>query len=119
VPAAAAAVPIGADTPGGKIYRQVCAACHMANGSGVPNMQPALAGSAVVAGDSARLIDVLLRGPAAALPSDRERFSNVMPPFAFLSDEDLASVINYLRNNFAPAAGQVTPAQIAAQRAKP
>jgi glucose/arabinose dehydrogenase/cytochrome c5 len=119
VPAAAAAVPIGADTPGGKIYRQVCAACHMANGSGVPNMQPALAGSTVVAGDSARLIDVLLRGPAAALPSDRERFSNVMPPFAFLSDEDLASVINYLRNNFAPAAGQVTPAQIAAQRAKP
>ena len=111
--------PIGADTPGGKIYRQVCAACHMPNGSGVPNMQPALAGSAVVAGDSTRLIEVLLRGPAAALPPDRAKFSNVMPPFAFLSDDDLASVINYLRNNFAPAAGQVIPAQVAAQRTKP
>jgi mono/diheme cytochrome c family protein len=42
-----------------------------------------------------------------------------MPPFAFLSDDDLASVINYLRKNFAPAAGPVTPAQVAAQRAKP
>ena len=114
-----AAASIGADTPGGKIYRQVCAACHMPNGSGVPNMQPALAGSAVVAGDSTRLINVLLRGPAAALPADREKFSNVMPPFAFLSDDDLASVINYLRANFAPAARQVTPAQITAQRAKP
>jgi glucose/arabinose dehydrogenase len=114
-----AAAPIGADTPGGKIYLQTCAACHMPNGSGVPNMQPALAGSAVVAGDSTRLINVLLRGPAAVLPPDREKFSNVMPPFAFLSDDDLASVINYLRKNFAPAAGPVTPAQVAAQRAKP
>ena len=61
-----AAAPIGADTTGGKIYRQVCAACHMANGSGVPNMQPALAGSAVVAGDSPRLIKVLLRGRLVA-----------------------------------------------------
>ena len=118
-PVSSPVAPVEADTPGGKIYRQVCAACHMANGSGVPNMQPALAGSAVVAGDSVRLINVLLRGPAAVLPPDREKFSNVMPPFAFLSDDDLASVINYLRHNFAPAAGQVTPAQVAGQRAKP
>ena len=110
---------VGADTPGGKIYRQVCAACHMPDGGGVPNMQPALAGSAVVAGDSTRLIKVLLRGPAAVLPPDRPKFSNVMPPFAFLNDDDLASIINYLRNNFAPGAGQVTSAQIAAQRGQP
>jgi glucose/arabinose dehydrogenase/mono/diheme cytochrome c family protein len=111
--------PIAADTHGGKIYAQVCAACHMPDGSGVPNMQPALSGSAVVAGDSTQLINVLLRGPAAALPPDRAKFSNVMPPFAFLSDDVLASVINYLRANFAPAAPKVTPAQVAAQRAGP
>ena len=110
------AAPIGADTPGGKIYQQVCAACHMPNGSGVPGMQPALAGSAVVAGDPARLIDVLLKGPAAVLPADREKFSNVMPPFAVLSDADLASVITYLRKNFAPRTSDVTPAQVAARR---
>ncbi|MFZ0827688.1 MAG: c-type cytochrome [Verrucomicrobiia bacterium] len=114
---APAAMAIGADTPGGKIYRQICAACHMLNGSGVPNMQPALAGSAVVAGDATQLINVLLRGPAAALPPDRAKFSNVMPPFGFLNNDDLASVINYLRNNFAPAGERVTPAQVAAQRA--
>ncbi|MDB6115533.1 MAG: cytochrome c class, partial [Lacunisphaera sp.] len=66
----------GTDSPGGKIYLQVCAACHMPDGRGVPTMQPALAGSAVVAGDPERLINVILKGPAAVLPPDREKFSN-------------------------------------------
>jgi len=110
---------IGADTPGGKFYTLVCAACHMPNGSGVPGMQPALTGSAVVAGDSDRLINVILKGPAAVLPPDREKFSNVMPPFAAVcNDAQVAGLINYLRANFAPSAPPVTPEQVAAQRAK-
>ena len=110
--------PIAADTPGGKIYAQVCAACHMPNGSGVPGMQPALAGSPVVAGDSDRLINVLLKGPAAVLPPNREKFAGAMPPFNVYSDADIASVINYLRINFASTAPKVTAEQVAAQRAK-
>lgn len=110
--------PIGADTPGGKIYLQVCAACHMPNGSGVSGMQPALTRNAVVGGNSATLINVLLKGPASVLPADREKFSNVMPPFGVLSDSDVASVINYLRKNFAPGAPEVTPVEVAAQRSK-
>jgi len=110
--------PIAADTPGGKIYAQVCAACHMPNGSGVPGTQPALAGSAVIAGDPDRLINVLLKGPAEVLPPDREKFTAAMPPFVIYNDADLASVINYLRANFAPAAPKVTAEQVAAQRGK-
>lgn len=113
--------PIGADTPGGRTYLQVCAACHMPNGSGVASMQPPLAGSPIVAGDPVRLINVVLQGPAAVLPADRERYANVMPPFgAVFSDEDIAAVINYVRANFAPAGTvPVSPAQVAAQRAHP
>ena len=112
---------IGADTPGGKIYQQLCAACHMPNGSGVPSMQPALAGSAVVAGDANRLINVILKGPAAVLPADREKFNNVMPPFAAAyNDAQIASLVNYLRRNFAPAAtGEVTADQVAVARRQP
>ncbi len=90
----------------------------MPNGGGVPSMQPALAGNPVLAGDTDRLINILLKGPAAVLPPDREKFSNTMPPFNVLGDSDLASVINYLRANFAPAAPKVTAEQVAAQRAK-
>jgi mono/diheme cytochrome c family protein len=117
-PAPVAAAPVGADSPGGKSYLLYCAPCHMPNGTGVSGMQPALTGSAVVAGDPDRLINVLLRGPAAVLPADREKFSNVMPPFALLSDADIASVINYLRQNFAAGATQVTATQVAAARAR-
>ncbi len=108
---------VGVNTPGGRIYQTVCAACHMQNGSGVPAMQPALAGSSVVAGETNRLIKVLLLGPAAVLPANREKFSNVMPPFGSVyNDREIASVINYLRKNFAPSAPEVTPAQVAAMR---
>jgi len=111
--------PIAVDTHGGKIFSQVCAACHMPNGSGVPGMQPPLVGSAVIAGDSDRLINVILKGPAAVLPADRPKYLNVMPPFATVyNDADIASLINYLRANFAPTAPKVTAEQVAAQRAK-
>jgi thiosulfate dehydrogenase len=110
--------PIDADSPGGQIYAQVCAACHMPNGSGVPKMQPPLEGSTVGAGNSDQLINVLLKGPAAVLPADREKYSNVMPPFAIYSDDQIAGLINYLRANFAASAPKVTPEQVAAQRKK-
>ena len=119
VVAAPPALLLGNETPGGKIYAQACAACHMPNGGGVPSMQPALAGSKIIAGDSTQLINVLLRGPAAVLPAAREKFGNVMPAFgSVLTDDDLAGVINYLRKNFAPARAAVTADEVAAQRAK-
>jgi mono/diheme cytochrome c family protein len=116
--AAQVAAPIDANTPGGKIYTQICAVCHMPNGTGVPGMQPALVRNSVISGDTTQLINVLLKGPAAVLPADRAKYSNVMPPFASLSDSDLASVINYLRKNFAKGTPEVTTAEVAAQRAK-
>jgi glucose/arabinose dehydrogenase/mono/diheme cytochrome c family protein len=111
--------PVEANTPGARIYAAVCAACHMPNGSGVPQMQPPLKGSSVVAGDPGTLIQVLLKGPAAVLPADRQKYQNVMPPFgAVYSDADLASVINFVRANFAPGSARVTAADVAAQRGK-
>jgi glucose/arabinose dehydrogenase len=110
-------IPVNATTPGGRIYAQLCAACHMPAGTGVPGMQPALVGSEVVSGDTNRLINVLLKGPQAVLPPDREKFSNVMPALAAVyNDEEIASVINFLRSNFAPNSALVTAEQVKAQR---
>jgi glucose/arabinose dehydrogenase/mono/diheme cytochrome c family protein len=118
-PSVQAYPPILADTPGAKIFAQVCAACHMPNGSGVPGMQPPLVGSAVISGDTTQLINVLLQGPAKVLPADRPKFQNVMPPFGpVYKNADIASLVNYLRANFAPNAPKITPEEVAAQRAK-
>lgn len=101
---------------GRTVFEQICAACHMVDGSGAGQMQPALVGSAVVKGDVTQLIRVMLNGPAAVLPADRPKYANVMPAFSVLSDQQIAEVLTYVRQNFGGGAPAVTPAQVAAQR---
>jgi mono/diheme cytochrome c family protein len=89
----------------------------MADGTGVPNMQPDLTRSAVVKGSPRTFVSVVLRGPASVLPASRKKYSNAMPPMSSLNDSEVASVVTYVRNRFGGAAGRVTAAQVAAVRA--
>ena len=102
---------------GSQLFQQICAACHMPDGGGVSGMQPPLVGSAVVAGDPTTLIRVLLDGPAKALPADRVKYANQMPPFAAaFNDGDIAEVLSFCRRVFAKGTSAITPEQVAAQR---
>jgi mono/diheme cytochrome c family protein len=103
-------------SPGKTLYEQICASCHMADGSGAGQMHPALLGSKVVKGDIAQIIRVVLKGPALVLPSDRPKYGNVMPAFSMLTDDQIASVLTYVRQNFGRGATAITPLQVAAQR---
>jgi mono/diheme cytochrome c family protein len=116
--ASAAPATPAADSPGGKLYSMACATCHMPDGSGVPGMQPALMGSKVVAGPPATVIKVLLLGPEKALPAHKATSGNQMPQFDSLSDEDIASILTYVRKTFGKGASAITPAQVKAQRPK-
>ncbi|HEU0090718.1 MAG TPA: PQQ-dependent sugar dehydrogenase [Vicinamibacteria bacterium] len=107
-----------AESPGGKLYALACATCHMPDGSGVPGLQPALVGSKVVAGPPATVIKVLLLGPEKALPAHKATSGNQMPQFDSLSDEEIASIVTYVRKTFGKGASAVTPAQVKAQRPK-
>ena len=101
---------------GAEIYQQVCVACHMPDGKGVPGMQAPLVGSQIVAGDPSTLIRVVLKGPAAVLPADRQKYGVVMPPFETYGDADLAAVITYVRATFGSNASTVTADQVKARR---
>jgi glucose/arabinose dehydrogenase/cytochrome c5 len=107
--------------PRGKaLYTQLCASCHMAEGGGVPNLQPSLVESSVVRGDPATLVRTILQGPAAVLPADRPKYSNVMPGFApALNDTQAADLASFLRQAFGGIRDAVTPAQVAALRKQP
>ncbi len=108
-----------ADTAkGAELYAQACAVCHMADGSGVPNMQPSLDDSKVLAGDSTTLVRLLLEGPKKVLPANRTRYSNEMPTFDSLSDDEIAALANYVRHTFAAKKDVVTPRRVAALRPK-
>ncbi|MCR6655078.1 MAG: cytochrome c [Opitutus sp.] len=100
-------------------YDLHCGLCHMADGSGAGRMSPPIEGSALVAGDPAPLIDLLLHGPDAVLPKPRKKYTSVMLPYRHLTDEQLADVVTYMRTQLIdPPAGAVTPVQIAERRKK-
>lgn len=93
---------------GKTVYDANCVACHQASGKGVPGAFPALAGSAVVLGDPAAHIEILLKG----------RTGTAMAAFKQLSDVELSAVTTYTRNAFGNKAEQnlVQPREFTAAR---
>ena len=98
---------------GEKVYAGTCAACHQANGMGLPNTFPPLAGSKVVLGPKDDQIKLVLHGRKGGYRPNTE-----MPPQAALSDVDLAAAITFTRHSFGNKAqeGVVQPAEVKAQR---
>ena len=92
---------------GEKVYLTNCVACHQATGVGVPGAFPALKGDAVVLGEQAGQVKVLLNGQGAG-----------MPAWKSLSDVEIASVITYTRNAWGNKADDniVQPSEVAAAR---
>lgn len=102
---------------GKTVYDQYCATCHQANGGGVPNLNPPLKGTDYVVGDKARLIQIVLQGSNVGLEVNGVVYSNAMPPNDFLSDEDVAHVLSYIRSSFGNQADPVSAAEVTAIRA--
>ncbi|MNK23537.1 Quinoprotein glucose dehydrogenase B precursor [compost metagenome] len=94
---------------GKTIYQQYCASCHKENGQGVLGTFPALAGSAKVKADPKTLIPILLNGISKA------QAGVAMPAFNFLSNEEAAAVLTYIRQNWSNNASAVTTSQIKKQ----
>ena len=93
---------------GEKVYQANCAACHQANGMGLPGAFPAINGSKVATGPIAAHIDVVLNGrPGTAMAAFGGQ----------LSDADIAAVVTYQRNAWDNKMGDLAqPAEIAAAR---
>lgn len=103
---------------GKKIYNTYCLSCHQADGSGVPGLNPPLIKTTWVLGDKKRLINIVLKGMNEPIEVEDERYENVMAPHAFLKDDQVADVLNYIRNSFGNKASRVTAAEVKAVRAK-
>jgi cytochrome c oxidase subunit 2 len=74
---------------GEKVYATSCAACHQANGAGLPPTFPALKDSPIATGDIAAHIDIVVNGKSGT----------AMAAYGpQLSKADLAAVITYERN---------------------
>jgi cytochrome c oxidase subunit 2 len=93
---------------GEAVYNASCAACHQANGQGIPGTFPAIAGGAVSKGTIEKHLEIVIKGKAGTA---------MMPFGPQLNDLDLAAVITYERNAFGNNTGDlVQPAQVKAAR---
>ncbi|UGU16586.1 cytochrome c [Sinomicrobium kalidii] len=97
---------------GEKVYKQYCATCHQANGSGVPNLNPPLRETTYVTGDKTELIRIIINGSDAGLEVNGQTYANVMPPHDFLSDRQIAQLLSYIRNSFGNTATPVAEKEV-------
>ena len=71
-------------------YQQLCTACHLSTGLGMPPVYPALKGSSIAVGHPiSRQIELILNGvPGSAMQAYADQ----------LTDEELAAIVTYVRN---------------------
>jgi mono/diheme cytochrome c family protein len=106
-----------ANTPGGKLYAQQCAACHLEDGKGhAPYIAPLAGNPVVLDTDSTSLINITLNGSArvvvAGMP-DAYR----MPQFrVLLKDEEIADIVSFVRSSWGNRAAPITGGQVAKVR---
>ncbi len=106
---------------GAEVYRREghCATCHQPDGLGLSAAHfPPLAGTKWIQGDEERLIKLTLNGLLGSIEVKGVHYSGLVPmtPFKWLSDEEIASVLTYVRNSFGNAASVIMPEQVKAVR---
>jgi mono/diheme cytochrome c family protein len=97
----------------------VCGACHGQSGEGTA-AGPPLAGSEWVNGPEENLIRIQLRGLQGPITvkGQEYNFPGGMMALAYQTDEQISSVLTYIRNSFGNSAPPVAAAAIAALRSE-
>ncbi len=104
------------------VFEKNCSICHQPHGLGLPGQFPPLAGSDwVSAKEPGRIIRIVLNGLQGPITVNDHAFNNTMVPWKdTLSDEEIAAVLTFVRQNKAWGndASAVTPEQVKAVREK-
>ena len=97
---------------GAMLYEQACLPCHQPEGKGLAGVYPSLENSNWIAGNPERLIRIVLHGLTGPIKVNGRLFltetPTTMPSFAGLTDEQIASLLTYLRSSFGNNAGNVS-----------
>jgi mono/diheme cytochrome c family protein len=103
---------------GKKIFSANCATCHQASGLGVAGQYPPLAGSEIVNGGSHRPVMIVLKGLQGPLTIKGQHYgSAVMQPWEkTLTDQKIADVLTYVRQEWGNKASPVSAEAVAALR---
>ncbi|HEY1753209.1 MAG TPA: cytochrome c [Caulobacteraceae bacterium] len=125
LPAAKAAAPApaapdpAAMQAGAALYLDNCAACHRADGAGVPREFPPLKGNSNVQTGNPTTVDRFILSGTESTATDARPTPLAMPSFAWkLTDAEIADVATYIRNSWGNAAPPVSAGDVAKLRGK-
>ena len=94
---------------GQEVYRNICQGCHQPDGRGQEKVAPSLIGSALALAPAEIPTRILLGGKEGSI--------GLMPPIgSTISDEQIASVLTYIRREWGQVGGAVDPATVKAVR---
>lgn len=97
-------------------YEVNCSACHGLRGEGISGMVPAFAGNRSMQNDPTNMIHAMLTGTRAPHTEARQTAAG-MPSFAWkMDDQQIADILNYVRNSWGNKASEVTEEKVAALR---
>lgn len=97
---------------GKQLYRSNCLACHQSDGNGLSGMYPPLAKAPRVVGDKKHLVDVIVNGLEEEIEVNGQVYNSPMAPLPHLKDQEIADILNYVRNSFGNSAAAVTPKEV-------
>jgi mono/diheme cytochrome c family protein len=111
-PASAGVASAANGAQGAQLFLANCAACHQATGLGLPGVFPPLVGSSWVKDNVAWPVNIILHGLVGEIEVAGKKYNNVMPAFKQLSDDEIAAIVTYIRQQFADNASAVDAARV-------
>ncbi|ULQ57843.1 cytochrome c [Flavihumibacter rivuli] len=85
---------------GKEVYANNCQSCHLENGEGVEGLNPPLAKSDYLMKNPKKAVDIILRGQNEEIMVNGKKYSVMMPEQSYLSDTEIADVVNYISNSW-------------------
>ena len=105
---------------GAKVYEKHCASCHMPDGEGVPRAYPPMANNhAITMRNPVNLIRMILNGGFPPSTEGNPRPYGMPPFYPVLSDQEIASVVTYIRQSWGNKASPTWTIEVSRSRGLP
>jgi nitrite reductase (NO-forming) len=99
---------------GKAVYMQTCFVCHQTQGEGVANQIPPLAKSDFLSSsDKDNIIRGVVAGRTGPITVNGKPYNGTMISMAYLSDEQIANVLTFVRNSWGNAGDAVNIQEVA------
>ncbi|SDB51340.1 Cytochrome c [Pseudidiomarina indica] len=101
---------------GEAVYKKNCMACHQANGQGMAAVFPPLVDNPNIKDNPEYIAETVVKGKSGAITINGATYNGMMPPMAYMTDADIAAVVNYVNKKFAGGSKEISAENVKAIR---